>query len=167
MNEPLDITAVLGPRYEIVINQDILQIDENFDLTLTPQEPLRLNVIAGYNIHPAASGTLDVTITAMETMNAYRAVGYDGLMTQPNVNSLSIYAGVNRIAAVSGDSLSVVRSGLMTEDGWTWTPNAPIFINADGMLTQTQPTFGNPVRRIGWAISATTLNLDPYPIIGV
>lgn len=167
MSEPLNITAVLGPRYEIVINQDVLEIDDNFNLTLTPQEPLRLNVGTGYNINPAASGTLDVAITALETVNAYRAVGYDGLMTQPDVDSLSIYAGVNRIAAVSGDSLSVVRSGLMTENGWTWTPNAPIFIGADGVLTQTQPTFGNPVRRIGWAISATTLNLDPYPIIGV
>lgn len=162
-----NITAALGPRYEIVINQDQVEIDSNFDLTLTPQEPLRLTVGTGFNINPVDTGTLDVAIIAQSTINAYRAVGYDGLFTQPTADSLSRYAGVNRIAAVSGDPLNVVRVGLMEENGWSWIPNTPIFIGTDGVLTQIQPVFGNPVRRIGWAISATTLNLDPYPIIGV
>lgn len=167
MSDPYDIQAVLGPRYEIVINQDQVDVDSDFNLVLDPQEPLRIAVGTGFNINPAATGTLDVQITAQAVINAYRAVGYDGYFTQPTAESLSKYAGVNRVATVIGEPLSVVREGLMTEDGWSWTPDAPIFIAADGVLTQTQPTFGNPVRRIGWAISATTINLDPYPIIGV
>ncbi len=98
--------------------------------------------------------------------NAYRAVGYDGLFTQPNADSLSRYAGVTRMATVIGDPIDVVRQGLMTEAGWNWTPNQPVFISANGVITQTVPV-GTPIRRIGWAISATELNLDPYPIIGV
>ncbi|WHM52937.1 hypothetical protein [Sulfitobacter phage vB_SupP_AX] len=162
-----DIQAVLGPRYEIVINQDQVDVDSDFNLVLDAQEPLRIAVGTGFNVNPAATGTLDVQIVAQQVINAYRAVGYDGLFTQPTAESLSKYAGVNRVATVIGEPLNVVREGLITEDGWSWTPDAPIFIAADGVLTQTQPTFGNPVRRIGWAISATTLNLDPYPIIGV
>lgn len=163
----LNINAILGPQYEIVINQDVVNVGSDMNLTLSPQEPLRIAVGTGYNVNPAATGTLDVQITAQAVINAYRAVGYDGNFTQPTAESLSKYAGVNRVATEIGQPLFVVREGLITEDGWSWTPDAPIFITTDGVLTQTQPVFGNPVRRIGWAISATTLNLDPYPIIGV
>lgn len=166
--QPLNINATFGPRYEIVIANDVIGIDERFNLTLEQREPLRINVGTGFNATPENnSGTLDVTIIAQEVVNAYRAVGYDGLFTQPNADSLSRYAGITRMATVIGDPIDVVRSGLMTEAGWNWTPNQPVFISVNGVITQTQPTAGNPVRRIGWAISATQLNLDPYPIIGV
>lgn len=161
------LNAVFGPRYEIVIANDIITLDDKFNLTLQQQEPIRINVGTGFNVTPTATGTLDVTIIAQQVVNAYRAVGYDGTFTQPNADSLSNYAGVTRMATVIGDPINVVRSGLMTEGGWSWTPNQPIFITTDGVLTQTVPTPGNPIRRIGWAISATQLNLDPYPIIGV
>ena len=162
------INANFPPEYEIVIATDVVDVDSNFNLTLQQSEPLRLNVGTGWNIsNLAGSGTLDVTIIAQEIVNAYRAVGYDGYFTQPNADSLAAYAGVTRMATIIGDPIDVVRHGLMTEAGWTWTPNLPVFITTDGVLTQTQPGAGIPVRRIGWAISATELNLDPYPIIGV
>lgn len=163
----MNLSAVFGPQYEIVINNDQVQVDDNFNLMLNVSEPLRIEVGTGYNITNTATGTLDVTITAMEAVGAYRAVGYDGFYTQPDADSLAAYAGVTRMATIPGDPINVVRSGLITEGAWTWIPNAPIFIAADGVITQTQPLAGNPVRRIGWAISATQLNLDPYPIIGV
>lgn len=163
----LNINAMFGPRYEIVIANEQVAVNDNFDLTLQVSEPLRLAVGTGYNINRVFTGTLDVAITAAENLGAYRAVGYDGFYTQPNADSLAAYAGVTRTATVSSNSVNVVRSGVITENGWSWIPNAPMFIGENGILTQTQPTAGNPVRRIGWAISATELNLDPYPIIGV
>ena len=166
MSEPLNINAVLGPQYQVVINQDEVVVNEDFTLTLSAQEPLKLNVGTGYNVNQTATGTLDVQIVAAATINAYRAVTYDGNFVQPTAESLSKYAGVNRVATIIGESLMVVRDGLMTEDGWNWTPNQAIFITTDGVLTQTPPS-GTPLRRIAWAISATTINLDPYPIIGV
>ena len=148
----LNLSAVLGPRYEIILNGN---------------EPLKIEVGAGHSgPHVATSDTLNVAITAQEAVGAYRAIGYDGAYTQPNINSLATYAGVTQIAAIVGDSISAVRIGLITESAWTWTPDASVFIGIDGVLTQTQPLAGNPVRRIGWAISATKLNLDPYPTIG-
>lgn len=160
------LNAVLGPRYEIVIANDVVNIGDNFELTLSQREPLRINVGTGFNNNVQVnSGTLDVTIIALETLNAYRAVGYDGLFTQPDADSLSNYAGVTRMATPIGDPVDVVRSGLMEEGAWTWIPNQPVFSTTNGVLTQTVPT--GVIRRIGWAISATKLNLDPYPIIGV
>ena len=163
----LTLNAAFGPRYEIVIATDVVGINNQFNLTLEQREPMRINVGTGFNAVTTSTGTLDVTIIAQEIVNAYRAVGYDGYFTQPDLESLSRYAGVTRMATVIGDPIDVVRSGLMTEGGWTWTPNLPVFISANGVLTQTQPVAGIPIRRIGWAISATELNLDPYPIIGV
>lgn len=165
MTEPLNINAVFGPRYEIVIVNDTVTVDDNFALTLERSEPLRLNVGTGFNNNEnSSSGTLDVTIIAKEIVNAYRAVGYDGFFTQPTEDSLSNYAGVTRMATVINDPINVVQTGLMEEPTWTWTPNAPIFISTDGVLTQTLPPTG-PVRRIAWAMTATKINLDPYPII--
>lgn len=149
----LTLNTIFGPQYEILITE--------------VSEPLKIAVGIGYNGNQISTGTLDVQIIALEPVGAYRAVGYDGLYTQPDSDSLSLYAGVTRMATVAGDPINVVRSGFLFESTWNWTPNAPIFITTNGVLTQTQPTAGNPVRRIGWAISATELNLDPYPIIGV
>ena len=140
-----NLSRVLGPQYEIV--------------------PFGIEVGTGPS--GDVSNTLDVTITAQEPLEVFRAVGYNGMYTQPVADSLIIYAGITRIAATINDPINVVRSGLMTENSWTWTPNAPIFIEIDGTLTQTQPLAGNPIRRIGWAISLTEVVLDPYPIIGV
>lgn len=162
-----NVNAVFGPRYEIVINNTQVDVDQDFNLQLDVSEPLRIVVGTGYNMNPTGTGTLDVTITAKQVMGAYRAVGYDGFYTQPDADSLATYAGVSRMATIVDDPINVVRQGLMTEPAWTWTPDAPIFIAANGVLTQTLPSAGNPVRRIGWAISATEINLDPYPIIGV
>lgn len=169
MSDRISLNASFGPQYEIVIANDVLNLNDRFELTLEQREPLRIEVGTAFNGSGSgnSSGTLDVTITAQEVINAFRAVGYDGYFTQPDADSLSRYAGVTRMATVIGDPINVVRSGLMTENGWNWTPNQPVFISANGVLTQTQPSVGNPIRRIGWAITATQLNLDPYPIIGV
>lgn len=152
----INLNVELGPRYEININS-------------VTHEPLKLSVgtggSGGSTVFSAA--TLDVTVTAAETINAYRAVGYDGFLTQTTSDALSNYAGVSRVAVITGSAIKVVRTGLVSENNWNWIPNQPVFIADNGVLTQTAPTTGNPIRRIGWAISETQLNLDPYPIIGV
>ncbi|AGH07412.1 hypothetical protein SUFG_00045 [Sulfitobacter phage phiCB2047-B] len=162
----LSINAILGPRYEIVIQQPSVEIDKDFNLTLHQSEPMRLMVGTGWNgMNKASSGTVDVTVIADQTLNAFRAVGYNGRFTDPTYNSLSQYAGVSRMATVAGEAIKLVRQGLMEESGWNWEVNKPIFISTQGVLTQTLPM--GIVRRIGWAISPTKVNLEPYPIIGV
>lgn len=144
------LNAVFGPRYEIVIRGEA--------------EPLRINVGTGFNgLSQVNNSTLDVTVTVAETINAYRAIGYDGLFTQLTEESLSNYAGVTRMAVVVNDLVNVVRIGLIEEPTWNWTPNFPIFISSQGVLTQTLPI--GFVRRIAWATSTTQINLDPFPII--
>lgn len=147
----LTLNQQLGPQYVISFSQG--------------SETFNINVGAGTGSGFTPTGTLDVSVTAAQNVSAWRGIGYDGLYTQPNATSLSMYAGVTRAAVLTGNPASVVRIGFLSENSWTWTPNAPVFITTDGVLTQTVPS--GTLRRIGWAISATQIHLDPYPIIGV
>ena len=147
----INLNAAIGPKYEVNLQTD---------------SPIKLSVgIALSNGANVVSGTTDVAVVAAEVVNAYHAIGYDGLFTQQTEDSLSRYAGVTRVATAIGDTAYVVRSGLLTEAAWNWTVDEPVFISNGGVITQALPV--GVVRRIGWAISATKINLDLFPIIGV
>lgn len=146
--DKLNITQEMGPKYEL-----------NF-----LNKPFVLGVGTSGGGVISSTTTLNVKITAGQILNAYTAIGYDGLKVPQTVEGFSNYAGVTRYALANGETAEVVRSGLLTDANWTWTPNAPIFISTTSMLTQTVPATG-VVRRIGWAFSATQINLDPYPVI--
>lgn len=102
-----------------------------------------------------------VTVTAQEALGGHRAVTADGYHATPSL--LDKLAGISTGAASLGDTANLQRSGLMTEPSWTWTPDAPVFVGAAGVLTQTPPS--GTARRIAWAISATEINVDLFPII--
>ena len=164
MPDNFTVQALMGPKYTVVYTDESISVDEEMSLTLN-EERYTIAVGTEFNAN-TVTGTLDVRITATSTVNAFRAIGYDGVFTQPNLVSLSKYAGVTRAAVASGEVATVVRVGLMEENGWNWTPDAPIFITTDGVLTQTVPVVGG-VRRVAYALTATKINLEPYPVIGV
>lgn len=91
-------------------------------------------------------------------------VGADGLYTENTPQSLSRIAGLTLLAAGPGNKIRVVRSGSVVEPNWTWTPDMPVFISTEGMLTQVVPATG-VVRRVGWAVTTTQINIDLFPII--
>lgn len=64
-------------------------------------------------------------------------------------------AGITTGAAVATDPVSVQTQGLMTEPSWSWTPG-PVYLGADGALTQTPPTSGF-LLIVGRAIDTTKL----------
>lgn len=69
--------------------------------------------------------------------------------------------GVARDAALVGEGLDIVESGLMDDVAWTWTPGLPIFLGAAGMLTQVEPATPGCVFSciVGRAITATRLQV--------
>ena len=146
--DKLNITQELGPKYEL----NILKT------------PYVLGVGTNDGGTVSSTTSLNVKITAGEPLNAYACIGYDGLKVPQTVEGFSNYAGVTRYALANGETAQVVRSGLITEGGWDWIPNQPIFISTDSMITQDVPGTG-VVRRIGWAFSENQINLDPYPVI--
>ncbi len=72
--------------------------------------------------------------------------------------------GVSCHASVAGDMVDVQVFGPMVDPGWNWTPDGPVFVGADGVLTQTPPTSGW-LQRVGLANTATKLWVDLQPAI--
>jgi len=105
-----------------------------------------------------------ITVNSAQALGMYRAVTVGGNYCTKTATSLPEYAGVTSAAVVQGVPTRLVIRGLITDAGWTWTANSPVFVGVNGILTQTAGAL--PIRRIGWAISATQINLEPYPIIG-
>lgn len=67
--------------------------------------------------------------------------------------------GITLNAAGVGDPLNIQYSGEVTNSGWNWTPDEPIFPIENGMLSQTPPTTGF-VCNIGFASSATSIFIN-------
>lgn len=67
--------------------------------------------------------------------------------------------GITQGAASMGVQVAIQTYGELTEPSWTWTPKQPIFLAANGLLTQTVPTSGFQLI-LGFAISATTIFID-------
>jgi len=72
--------------------------------------------------------------------------------------------GITRGAVLAGNSVEVIDGGSINDPSWIWT-DGPIFLGANGLLTQTAPSVGF-VMMVGKAVSATriSLNID-RPII--
>lgn len=132
-------------------------------LARAPLPPSALAAVVGPPGPPGLPGQSGrgLEITAAAPLGGHRAVTADGLHCTPA--TLHRFAGITTAAAAPGAPVPVQRHGLMTEPSWAWTPEAPIFIGPDGVLTQLAPT--GLARRVAWAIGPGTINIDPFPII--
>lgn len=67
--------------------------------------------------------------------------------------------GVTLNAAAAGELIAIQTYGRLSEASWTWTLDAPVFVGADGLLTQSAPNTGFVVT-VGFPLSATELFID-------
>jgi hypothetical protein len=102
-----------------------------------------------------------VTIVAAKALGGHRVVTAQGLHCMPD--TLNIIIGITVGAGALGTEVEYLPFGPMTENSWSWTPNAPIFAGSNGVLTQTEPA-GNS-RRVAFAITETTIAVDLQPTI--
>jgi hypothetical protein len=92
------------------------------------------------------TGTSTTTVTAGEAINGHhiitRVVGLayhadKGSPTQQSqILGLSLHAGV-----VAAD-VDVLTMGYATEPSWSWTPDKPLFLGANGLMTEVPPITG-------------------------
>ena len=64
--------------------------------------------------------------------------------------------GISVGAVTGGEAVTIVRTGEMTEPSWSWALNKPVFLAANGMLTQVPPTTGFSLV-VGFPVAATKL----------
>lgn len=112
-------------------------------------------------------GYADVYMTASKALSGHRAViatgsgaDYPSIANDTHGN---LIIGVTLSAAENGAQVAIRTQGEVVEPTWNWTLG-PVFVGDNGVLSQTLPT-GAWVRRIGTAISATRLIVEPSPVI--
>lgn len=67
--------------------------------------------------------------------------------------------GMTTGAALAGSAATVQVGGPITFNGWAWTPGEPVFLGSNGQVTQAPDSAAAFEQVIGYAESATTLNL--------
>lgn len=119
--------------------------------------------------HAGGLVTLDIQRPASGPLSSSRAVtvGTDGRVAYPDrsvTDDALRFLGVLLTSASAVDQQVVIRrQGRITESAWAWEPG-PVWVGDSGQLTQSPPATGW-ILQVGTAISATSIDIDPEPVI--
>lgn len=104
------------------------------DVVVKPQKGTVIyNVLGG--------GT--ATVVASENLGGHRIATVEGYYaSKDNSSDKFKILGMTTGAVVSGEAASIITHGFITESSWDWTVGNPIFLDTNGLLTQTPPTGG-------------------------
>lgn len=116
-------------------------------------------------------GQVRVSLTASATLSGHRAVtlrpnGELEYADNTTPSHLHVPIWLTTAAIMSGNSGEVLLYGVFTEPSWSWTPDAPLYLGTNGVITQTVPT--PPalfLAQVGIATGPTTVFIDRQPSI--
>jgi hypothetical protein len=96
---------------------------------------------------PGQAGVTYLTFIADGPVGGHRVVvttsaGKVGYADNTNLSHVSAVVGITLGAAVDGAPVNVQTAGEITEPSWNWTLQQPVFLAANGLLTQTAPASG-------------------------
>lgn len=111
----------------------------------------------------SAGGSTIKVFPAGENLGAQRLVVLrDGELfyaDTTDTSDLGLVIGMTTAASTIGQDTQVQFLGDMTELSWSWTVGSPVYFDASGVPTQTQPTSGFS-QIIGFASSATKIYIQ-------
>lgn len=142
------------------------------DALLSPESAISVNFAAdavtvtlGPYIEVTGGGS-GLSGIAGATINGHRVVAWqaDGTLAHAQPSNLFAIAGLTTSAASTGALVVPLSEGAVTFSGWSWTAG-PVFLGADGTLTQTLPS-------TGWAVvigrgDGTRLFINVQPPVAV
>lgn len=107
---------------------------------------------------------------AAATVQGHKAVSVaaDGRLVLADAMTplhLGTVAGVSTNAAMAGEDVAVRTGDLIEHPGWSFAPDAPVFVGAAGALVQAAPPGAAWLQVLGWARSPTTLLVALQPPI--
>jgi hypothetical protein len=92
-----------------------------------------------------------------------RQTGVNGIsyVDVTDASQVTSALGMTENAASDGGDVTVRIEGEVTEGSWSWTPLQPIYLSANGMMTQTPPTSPGAafVLSVGYALSSDTMRV--------
>lgn len=150
---------------------DDLVVDEPVEIVVTGAG-IKTQSLAGYRWLPVSGNPNMVRLTSGATLVSGQPVAISTGGTAVLATSIGGCAAVGIAASDSnlGESISVVVSGPIALSTWDWIPGLRVWIDADGVLTQTIPSNGF-AQGIGMALSATKIVVHPTmaisPPIGI
>ncbi len=148
----LTLVAQLVPEVDVAtaVGHDAALV---LDTLLAPESAVMLSfadatvtVTLGPYIEVASGGGGGLTGLAGETINGHRVVAWaaDGTLVHAQPANIFAIAGLTTAAASIGGVVTAANDGAVTFSGWAWTAG-PVFLGADGTLTQTLPASGYAV----------------------
>lgn len=152
-NEQITETTTVGAvqSVQISVSTEAGQFTQ-FEIendTVTPVAPM-----------PTPSSTSTLSLTAAANVSGFTAVAISNGQAVTASSALPGSAvGIATGGAIAGATVTVQYEGLLSDPSWSWTPNQPIFIASNGVLTQSAPTVGYS-QIIGYPIGTTSLLID-------
>lgn len=158
-------TVVDAAENELVIDgdPDLLVVEED-------KQTVLLDVgVQGPPGPPGQPGEATLTLIAGSALGGHRAVrslaGVAVYADKDNLPDANLVLGVTKGAASAAAPVQVQTMGLMNEPSWNWTPDSPVFVGDDGVLTQASPAAGFSLI-IGVALTATQIHIGlKMPIV--
>lgn len=115
---------------------------------------------------PGASNQFEYVV-AGQAIGGNRAVTVNnvGQLVYPDISSPdSRVYGITTHSSVQGELTTVQITGTQTEPSWNWDVTLPVFVGANGTLTQTAPVTGQTLV-VGYPNGPTKLFIDRQPPI--
>jgi hypothetical protein len=117
----------------------------------------------------APSGTNVGGYTAAEILSGHQAIALDanGQAINASADNLAhqYVEALTTNAALIGDNVQVVMTGLFEHLGWNFTTDLPVYLGLGGAITQTVPPTALFVKVLGIAVSPTRIKVDFQPAI--
>ena len=154
---------------------DVL-VEREVDVVLEQSEPEEIiitEVVQGPPGPPGPigpSGGSALSVTAGQDIGGHRLVllSAQGDAIYADARQLShaeVVVGLTVFAAVQGQSIDIVRAGIVEEPSWSWVADQPVYLGLDGVPTQTLPPGALFGLVVGFPIAPTKLFMSIKPPI--
>lgn len=105
-----------------------------------------------------------LTVIAGEVLGGHRAVfiGEDERAYYADASEATsrLTVGITTSAANEDDEIAIQAVAVLEHLGWSWSGEEPVWLGAEGLLTQTPPTSGY-IMQVGIPVGPTQLRINP------
>lgn len=153
-----EVLIIEGDNALVISDDPITLVISDDSITLVE---VAIQGMPGAQGIPGPAGVSYLTYVASGALGGHRVVRTaftGGVRYADNTSVLGAFAivGITLGAAANGASVNVASSGEIVEPSWAWAEALPIFLSANGGLTQTPPTTGFQLV-VGVATSPTSM----------